>query len=124
MATVLRDLSEQQATTRFVARVGAARWTVGLEPCALAAMDMVAGHAAPSELSARDWWRIMDSVRAKAVALKWYGGGEMTIRADELCPPIPPALDTDGNEIPPAAWFTILPAEGDAGRHLRLVDLA
>ena len=63
----------------------------------------------------------MDSVRAKAVSLKWYGGGEMTIRADELCPPDPPALDPEGNEIPRVAWFAILPDEGEPGSHLRLV---
>jgi len=121
MATVVRDLPDDHGTRHFVSQVGMAHWSVTLEACAVEALDRSFAGAEPIDLSPRDWRRVMDSVRAKAVRLRWYGGGGLTITASELVAPCPAVLDADGNEIVPPAWFAILPDEPIKSSRLRLV---
>lgn len=98
------DLPSTAKAVRIEVRVGAAHWTVDLDHRVLAALDCPSGEMEPETVH-----RVMENVRAKAVEMRWYGGGQISLEPSDLILPVPePIRSTDGSEIPRAPWFCVM----------------
>ncbi len=73
------DLPSTAKAVRIEVRVGAAHWTVDLDHRVLAALDCPSGEMEPETVH-----RVMENVRAKAVEMRWYGGGQISLEPSDL----------------------------------------
>ncbi len=82
--------------------VGSARWTIDLDRAALKVLGETDGLSLPAIA------RVMENVKAKAVSMRWFGGGHISLAASELsrAAPEPIRLD-DGSEVMPRSWFSV-----------------
>lgn len=97
------------AGVRLTARVGMATWSLTVTHRALAWLDSEHPRGAnPAYLSPVAIDRIMEGLRAKAVGLRCYGGGTMSLDIDDLG--TTPVLDTDDAAEPllRARWFEVI----------------
>jgi hypothetical protein len=110
MATAVQhfDLPEPTRGVTLEARIGAATWLIDLDHDALETLndaEMSPGAATVA--------RIMENVKAKAVSMRWFGGGRIALDADDLSLPAPePIRLDDGSELMPTPWFQIVDIHG------------
>ena len=106
MATAIHQLNDTQTANgaRIEARVGLAHWVIDLDHRALAALGQPL-----DEPGAKMVQRVMENVRAKAVGMRWYGGGHMSLDHTELALPAPePVRLDDGSELPSVPWYSVI----------------
>lgn len=116
MATASSHVTEIDRVKSLHVRVevGAATWHVVLSADAVAALSRIDDAPATPMLSARATDRLMDTVRAKAIRLHWYGGGTMTIDASDLAP-----VMADDDRAP-ARWYRVTETHAPGGWPERL----
>jgi hypothetical protein len=114
------DLPELTRSVSFEARVGAATWLLDLDHHALDVLNDSDIALGPASVA-----RIMENVKAKVVAMRWFGGGRIAVGADELTLPAPgPIRMDDGSERMPTPWFQLVDVRGRSRAARRLQSVA
>jgi len=122
MATAFQqfDCPQPARGVTLEARVGAATWLIDLDHDALSALHDTEMSLGPMTIA-----RIMENMKAKALSMRWYGGGRITLTAADLSRPAPdPVTMEDGTERMPTPWFQILDDRRGIRRSPKLKSVA
>lgn len=127
MATAPLDPApaDTPASLRLHARVGMARWTVLLPAPTVARLAMEHPGETGNPLSPVAVDRVMEGLRAKAVGMRWYGGGALSIDPEDLGDgPAPGDVEggVDAAPLPvPQRWYDLVEIAAAGQRDLRLI---
>jgi hypothetical protein len=108
MATAFSERPLAPSFVHLAVKVGVADWTIIVEPCTAAKLSIAMPSDASDAFPEAAVARILNAARAKAVALRWYGGGTLSINAGDIGPDFPPIAEGEAHENTPPRWFEIL----------------